>query len=61
MTADKEAAQKAVKALVKALGVPESKISRIEVNCSGTIKLFTRDRAYFTAAHIPAFEREEQK
>lgn len=61
MTADKEATAKAVKALVKALGVPEGKISRIEVNCSGVVKMFTRDRAYFTAAHIEPFQRGEQK
>lgn len=55
-----EAAQKAVKGLVKAIGVPEGNISRLEINCNGTVKVFTRDRAYYTVAHVDQFKREER-
>lgn len=52
---NEKAAQKAVDALVQALGLPESEISRIEVNCSGSVKVFTRSRAYYQAAHVRPF------
>lgn len=58
---DEKAVAKAVKDLVKALGIPEEELSRIEVNCGGSVKVFTRSRAYFTVAHVPPFLAEGAK
>jgi len=55
---DNQAVQKAVKALIKALGYPEGEISRISIECSGQIQLFMRNRAFLRAAHVEPFERE---
>jgi hypothetical protein len=56
---DEQAASKAVKSLVKALGIPEARLSRIEINAAGTVKVFTRERAYYTAAHVAPFKEDE--
>jgi hypothetical protein len=61
MTADPKATQKAVKALIEALGVPEPRLSRIEVNAAGTVKVYTRDRAYFTVAHVEPFGHHKEE
>lgn len=55
MIVNEKAVQKAVSQLVNALGVPEKDLSRIEVNSAGTVKVFTRSRAYYTAAHVEPF------
>ena len=61
MTVNEKATEKAVKALVAAIGIPEHELSRIEINCGGSVKVFTRSRAYFTIAHVPAFRTEGAK
>lgn len=57
---DVKAVQKAVNALIKALGYPESGISRIEIECSGYIRLWMRDKAVIRATHVAPFKKEEK-
>lgn len=57
---DPKAAQKAVDALVKALGVPSEHLTEIQIRCGGTVKVLTRERAYYTAAHVAPFIEGEK-
>jgi len=61
MALDKTKTQKAVNDLIRALGIPEQKLSRVEINCSGVVKVFTRDRAYYTAAHVEPFSTKAEE
>jgi len=58
---DERAVQKAVSALVKALGVPVRHISDINIHCGGTVRVSTRERATFAAAHVMPFPKEDEK